>query len=104
MSLFESTRPLYALSEGEFFQHLEEFVKQAIADTRGGEQPSEPQQPGGRLVYGLHGICELLGVSKKTAFELKEGILAPAVRQRGRKIITDADLALKLFDEKKRRK
>ena len=54
----------------------------------------------GRLVYGLRGIQELFNVSHKTAYEWKSTWLAPAVRQCGRKIVTDADYALKLFGER----
>ena len=53
------------------------------------------------LVYGLHGIRELLGVSNVTAFKYKETILKEAVSQYGRKIIVDADLALELFKNRK---
>ena len=104
MSLFESTRPLYAVTEGEFYQNLEELIKKVIGSTGIASTETEPEATGKRYVYGLSGLMGLLGVSKKTAFNLKEGVLAPAVKQRGRKIIVDADLALKLFDEKKGRK
>ncbi len=54
----------------------------------------------GRLVYGLRGIRELFNVSHKTAYEWKSTWLAPAVKQRGRKIVTDVDIAMKLFDSR----
>ena len=53
----------------------------------------------GRHVYGLKGIEELFHVSHKTAQKYKDGILRPAVRQNGRKIITDADYAMELFSK-----
>ena len=56
----------------------------------------------GRLVYGLRGIRELFNVSHKTAYEWKSTWLAPAVMQNGRKIVTDADYVLKLFDNHKK--
>lgn len=56
----------------------------------------------GRLVYGIRGIQELFNVSHKTACEWKSTWLAPAVRQCGRKIVTDADYALKLFGEREK--
>jgi len=102
MSLIDSTRPLYALSEGEFFQHLEEFFKSNLSGTLRDRTSTDPDATAGkRFVYGITGIERALGVSHKTAQRLKDGILAPAVKQRGRKIITDLDLALQLFDEKK---
>ena len=57
----------------------------------------------GRLVYGLRGIQELFNVSHKKAQELKDTLLAPAVMQNGRKIVTDVDYALKLFDNRKKK-
>ena len=54
-----------------------------------------------RVVHGLRGIEELFGVSHRTAQYLKDNVLCEAVVQRGRKIVTDVDLALKLFDERR---
>lgn len=55
-----------------------------------------------QYVYGLKGIRDLLGVSHVTAQRLKDGILRPAVKQYGRKIIVDANMAMELFDNKKK--
>ena len=107
MSLIDSTRPLYALSEGEFFQNLEEHIKECFAKygPKLPETKAEPmQETGKRYIYGVVGIERAFGVSHKTAQKLKDGILAPAVKQRGRKIVTDLDYALQLFDEKNGRK
>lgn len=107
MSLIDSTRPLYTLSEGEFFQNLEEHIKECFAKyaPKHSETQSDPDlQTGKRYIYGVVGIERAFGVSHKTAQKLKDGILKPAVRQRGRKIVTDLDLALELFDENKGRK
>lgn len=107
MSLIDSTRPLYALSEGEFFQNLEEHIKECFAKY-GPKQPEPHADPleekGKHYIYGVAGIERAFGVSHKTAQKLKDGILKPAVKQRGRKIVTDLDLAMELFDEKKGRK
>jgi hypothetical protein len=53
-----------------------------------------------RYLFGLAGICRRFGVSHATAQRLKDGILAPAVRQCGRKIIVDEALAVQLFGGK----
>lgn len=55
-----------------------------------------------RYVYGLRGIRELFNVSHATAQKLKDGILAPAVKQYGRKIVVDEELALQLFNSERR--
>ena len=52
-----------------------------------------------RYVYGVAGIASLFQVSYATAIKLKDGVLKPAVMQQGRKIICDAELAMKLFAE-----
>lgn len=51
----------------------------------------------GRLVYGIRGIESLFNISHKTAQQWKDTWLAPAVMQCGRKIVIDADYAMKLF-------
>ena len=105
MSLIESTRPLYALTEGEFFMHMEEFIKTTLqVALRERPATNDNDAAGKRYVYGIVGLERALGVSHKTAQKLKDGILAPAVKQRGRKIVTDLDYALQLFDEKNGRK
>lgn len=52
-------------------------------------------------VYGLSGIRRLFNVSHATAQKYKDGILRPAVKQCGRKIIVDANLAVELFNAAK---
>lgn len=65
------------------------------------EQKPAARQSSGRLVYGLKGIADLFGVSHLTAQRYKDGLIKEAVRQNGRKIVTDADYALELFNERK---
>lgn len=60
------------------------------------EQPQHKQ-----YVYGLIGLAKLLGCSRATAYTIKKsGVLDEAISQNGRKIIVDADLAVKLFNKK----
>lgn len=61
---------------------------------------SEPSQK--KYVYGIDGIAKLFGCSKPTANRLKKSKkIDAAITQIGRKIIVDADLALKLAKEEK---
>lgn len=53
----------------------------------------------GRILYGIAGIEDFFGVSHKTAWGWKEGWMKPAVKQRGRKIMVDADYAMILFEK-----
>lgn len=51
----------------------------------------------GRIVYGVIGIERFFNVSHKTACEWKKGWLKPAIKQEGRKVMMDAEYALKLY-------
>lgn len=66
-------------------------------------KPAEPQkrEPSGHYVYGLRGIQQLFGVSHKTAQDYKNTFLQPAIKQNGRKIVIDAELAMELFNQRR---
>ncbi|MCC8071786.1 MAG: DUF3853 family protein [Bacteroidales bacterium] len=51
-------------------------------------------------VYGLRGIANLFGISNKTAQTWKKTFLAAAVTQRGKTIITDVEMARRLFAQR----
>lgn len=70
-------------------------VKKAMAAYS--EQASSAQ-PAPRYVYGIGGIASLFGVTKQTAQAYKNTWLAPAVMQRGKHIMTDANKAMELFN------
>ena len=55
----------------------------------------------GRLVYGINGIADLFDVCNKTASEWKKSWFKPAIKQEGRKIMTDVEYALKLYGQKR---
>lgn len=59
------------------------------------------KKSGKRYVYGIRGISELFNVSIVTAQKYKNTFLAPAVSQRGRKVLTDVEKAWELFNERK---
>ena len=55
-----------------------------------------------KLVYGLQGLADLLHCTKRHASKIKSsGILDEAIKQRGRTIVIDSDLALELFGNRK---
>ena len=57
------------------------------------EESAKPR----RLVYGIKGIADTFGCSIPTANRIKRsGVIDDAITQVGRKIVVDADLALKL--------
>ncbi len=80
----EDTTPIAALTVAD----LKKLLKDSLR---------EQKIPGKRYVYGLKGIQDLFGVCHLTAQRYKDGFLAPACIQNGRKIIVDADMAIDLF-------
>ena len=58
----------------------------------------------GRVLYGIKGIEDYFHVAHKTAWQWKDTWLAPAIKQRGKKIMVDLDYALILFSRKKAKK
>lgn len=79
-------------------------LKEALRDDENAIKESKERiktDSGKRYVFGLAGIRSLLGVSTPTAHRLKNTILAEAVSQQGRIIVTDAEKALKLFHDYK---
>ena len=97
MSSFDLNTPLDRITVGELFEMLERHF--GTSAQRGRSEAAQDAQPK-HLLYGIKGIEDFFGVSHRTAQTYKDGILKPAVRQVGRKIVTDADLALQLFTEK----
>ena len=92
-------RKLSELSEEEFFQKLDEHLERRSRPASDGSE--QPRPPHGRLCYGLRGIETLFNCSHRTAQRLKDHVITEAVMQNGRKIVVDADLALRLFAERK---
>ena len=74
---------------------LAEVIDKAVEESLRRRQPADTQR---RLVYGIKGIAQVFGVSERQARYIKSsGIINKAIKQQGRTIVTDADLALQLF-------
>ena len=57
------------------------------------------------FVYGLAGLCKLLGCSTSTAARIKKsGVIDAAISQHGKIIVVDADLALELLNVQKKKR
>lgn len=55
-----------------------------------------------KYVYGIDGIAQIFGCSRPTASRIKKsGRINAAIRQIGRKIVVDVELALSLAGQKK---
>lgn len=82
--------PISRITLGELVEVLKEVLKEK-------EQPINIQEER-KYVYGLDGLAYVLGCSKTKAFLVKKsGQLDEAIFQNGKKIIVDAELAIKLF-------
>lgn len=79
-------------------QLLELLSKNTSTDDEKSDESFDPNEH----VYGLKGIADLFHVSHTTAQMYKNTFLKPAVRQFGRKIITNKKLAIELFNERNR--
>lgn len=87
------------LTVGELLEILKDNFPMLATNSPSTDANKQSDGPtfNGRLVYGLRGIRELFNVSHKTAQHWKNTWLAPAIKQNGRIIVTDADYAMKLF-------
>lgn len=84
--------PIWQLTIGEFLELQEQIVQPPA-------QPVNVPEPLPKYVHGIKGLAALLGSSVATAQKVKSsGKIDKAVKQIGRKIIIDAELALKLIN------
>jgi hypothetical protein len=86
--------PIWQLTAGDLLELLSERTKPI-------EQPEEPLKCNENLVYGIHGIAKLFGVSRQMIHEYRrQGWIEPAIQQVGRNIICNAPLALELHKKR----
>lgn len=79
------------LTVGQLMELLESAKGQAI--------PVSPTPTNKRLVYGIAGIAQIFNCSMSTANRIKKsGRIDKAIKQAGRIIVVDAELALQLFN------
>jgi hypothetical protein len=87
-------KPLFQITAGEFI-----FLQRG-GKTEGDEEGNSITKIDKKYVYGIRGIAGLLDCSQSSANRLKKsGVIDDAITQNGRKIIVDAELALKLIKE-----
>lgn len=90
---------LINMSQDEFFNRLKECFAEALF----APEPNEGVKVKKHYVYGIQGICDLLGCSPATASRIKaSGAIDSAISQIGNTIVVDADLAIDLLKVKKR--
>lgn len=82
-------KPLFSLTVGEFIELQNRTVPPTVVDLTA--------DPSKKYVHGIAGIASIFGCSKTTAQLIKNsGKIDKAVQQLGRKIVTNAELALEL--------
>ena len=92
-------KPLWQMT-GEEFMFLSKTASQNDEATIK-DNPSQPTSEK-KYVYGIDGIAEIFGCSRPTASRIKKsGRINAAIRQIGRKIVVDVELALSLVGQKR---
>ncbi len=96
--MIDSNTRLIDLTVAQLAEVIEKVVKDSIARNMPKEQPKQETR---WLVYGIKGIADLFGVCERQARNIKKsGAISKAIRQQGRTIVVDADLALQLYGRK----
>ena len=98
MEIVTDATPIAMLTVGQ----LRDVLKGSTDPQRQEPKPKEMQKK--RYVFGIAGIRTLFDISHTTACEWKKTFLKEAVSQRGRTIVTDVELAYKLFNEHREEK
>ena len=85
---------------GEEFMFLSKSTSQNDeANNRDATPQSNSEK---KYVYGIDGIAEIFGCSRPTASRIKKsGRINAAIRQIGRKIVVDVELALSIAGQKR---
>ena len=92
-------KPLWQMT-GEEFMFLYKTASQNDEATIKDNPSKTPSEK--KYVYGIDGIAEIFGCSRPTASRIKKsGMINAAIRQIGRKIVVDVELALSLVGQKK---
>ena len=85
---------IYSITASDLDKVINVAIEKALKASRQIERESLPT-----YVHGLQGIADLFGVSKVTAQKYKNTWLADAVKQNGKTLLTNTEMALKLFNE-----
>lgn len=100
----DASTPIWQLTVGEFIELVDKSVSVSMEKVAGSVKNTDNSSANPKYVYGLKGLAKLLGVSQSKAYNVKRsGVIDGAIRQNGRSIIADAELAVKLFGESNRK-
>ncbi|MBO7432249.1 MAG: DUF3853 family protein [Salinivirgaceae bacterium] len=95
--MINGNTPIWQLSVDELVELISEYS--------GKEMVNKSDQQVTKYVYGIPGIAKLFKCSMSTANRIKQsGAIDQAIKQIGKIIIVDAELALQLINNQSRRK
>lgn len=95
------TKPIWQMT-GEEFIALQQLSFEAATKTA---EPQAEEKPTEKYVYGMGGLASIFHCSKVKAQKIKNsGVINAAITQTGRKIVIDAELALRLVREDNERR
>ena len=98
-----NNKPIFSLTVDEFIEALREGLGFSDSDSADENALTYPEAKK-RYVYGLKGLCSLLGCFISTAARIKKsGAIDAAVSQRGKIIVIDADLVLDILNVQKKK-
>lgn len=101
MELFKNDVPVWQIT----VKDLSELIARTVRDQISDSTITKEKENASKYVRGIGGLAEFLGCSKSTANRLKaSGILDPAIKQVGKIIIIDAELALQLLSNQQGRR
>lgn len=97
-----NNKPIFSLTVEEFLEALREGL--GLSGSNSMEYDNAPHSDVKKhYVYGLKGLCSVLGCSLSTAARIKKsGAIDAAVSQNGKIIVIDADLVLDILNVKKK--
>lgn len=92
-----TSTPIWQLTVGEFM----ELMRRCHADVQPPKETVSPHKHE-RLIHGIDGLAEYLGISKTKAMSLrKSGAIDQAATQLGRRLVFDPEKLMKLLEGKR---
>lgn len=96
--LKENANLMLTISANDLMDVIDNAISKTLEASKQVEQKDLP-----KYVHGLQGIADLFGVTKVTAQKYKNTWLSDAVMQNGKVLITDTEIALRLFEKQSKR-
>lgn len=102
MKTFDENTRIIDLTVGELIHLVKSLTESPVEEVQEDIEQEEPKETERCYVYGIHGIAQLFNVSITTANRIKaSGRINAAIRQFGRNIEVDAELARQLYYQSK---